>query len=97
MEHRDYQRRTCDALFFPPFMQFWADTVADDLMWDLAYLHHALKRKDYVEFKKLAPWSNHFKSLAGEIAGSEVHFNDQSCQALSMHRVANTTPIIAYL
>ena len=97
MASREYQRRTCDASCFPPLRQFWADTVTGDLMWDIAYLHSALKRTDCIEHRKLWCWSQHFTSLVCKFPGNEVYLRDPSCAVLSQHNVANTTAIITYL
>ena len=77
--------------------QFWADTVEGDVMWDLAYLHGALRGTDCIELRRRGKWSRHFQSLVGQCPGSEVHLCDPTCEALSQHRVANTTAIIYYL
>ena len=94
-ENCDYQRRTCEEHFFPPLRQFWADTVTGDVLWDLAYLHSALKRTDCIEFRVFGKWSSHFSKVVAQFPGSKFHFCEASC--LPQHRVANTTAIIAYL
>ena len=97
MDNRDYQRRTCEALFFPPLRQFWVDTIAGDVVWDLAYLHNALRKEHRTEFMKIVPWSRHLQSITGQVPGSAVYLCAPTFEALSRHRVANTTAIIAYL